>query len=120
MSNIEEIGLKLLELNNELERIKKNKHKLENVIITKHQACCPDVCATINELKDRIDNEIEKISFTEKANTKRIKTAPAQFRESLSNKNKLRSNKAIHLLEIRINELNELKKSLYENNICKC
>lgn len=108
--------MEMLSLNVALDRIKREKHALQNIIVEKSQACCPDVCKTIDQINTLIEDEIEKISFTEKANIKRIRTFPKEFRESLLNKNKLRSEKAISLLEIRTKELTELKKTLSDNN----
>lgn len=116
----EEIGMELLSISNELDRLKKLKFQAESIEITKRQACCPDVCETIKELETRIDNEMTKISFTEKATIKRIKIFPKEFRESLLLKNKLRTNKAMAALELRHKELSELKRVLAENNICTC
>ena len=61
-----------------------------------------------------------KEQMQKETNMERIKSFPKEFRQSLLTKNKLRTKRAMDILNIRVNELKKLKKVLSDNKICNC
>ncbi len=111
----EEIGLELLAISNELDRLKKLKFQAESIEIAKRQVCCTDVCNIINNILRQKDKELTNID------KKKYEIEEQLFKTGIEiSKADTIWKKESEIVRNKMKELENLKIILRAHNVCKC